>query len=153
MDVDPLLRLETSSSRISACDALINETKAKIWECQRKIFDLEEEMIRLREELGGHREMKKQIDRIRRKLTNTTSTIRRTPPEIIALFFTFSLWDEYGSFHAEWLLKLCSVSRLWRDTALSTPSLWRTLHIGFDRFSKRRSPVEASDLFTSALDR
>ncbi|KAH6908866.1 hypothetical protein BKA70DRAFT_1279031 [Coprinopsis sp. MPI-PUGE-AT-0042] len=172
MDIDPLLRpythgndplpnnlkpildaqLETSRTHIAACDTLISETKAKIWECQRRMLKLEEEMEGFREEMGRHKEKKDELDSIRRRLTNTTSPIRRIPPEIIASIIAFSAWDSFGTLQKGWLMNLCAVSTLWRGTGLSTPSLWRSLVVELDHFSNSRSPEEARVTFANALN-
>ncbi|KAH6908929.1 hypothetical protein BKA70DRAFT_1279124 [Coprinopsis sp. MPI-PUGE-AT-0042] len=58
--------------------------------------------------------------------------IRRVPPEIIAEVMFFATGDEYGwigSQDRQTFRNLRAVSKFWRETAFSTPALWRDFRI------------------------
>jgi hypothetical protein len=133
-------QLETSRSRISACEALISNAEEKAQECCRRMLALEEEMEGIKGEMNGHREKKEKLDEVRQKLVSTTSAIRRVPPEVIASIMWYSIWDDDGTVQNGWLIKLCCVSTLWRDTGFSTPVLWRSVNIGLGHHRSNSNP-------------
>ncbi|KAH6908938.1 hypothetical protein BKA70DRAFT_1479693 [Coprinopsis sp. MPI-PUGE-AT-0042] len=68
----------------------------------------------------------------------TVSALRRTPPEIVARIMAFAisgLEGSVGSSERSEFKNLRAVSRLWRQTALSTPYLWRSVALDPRDFS------------------
>ncbi|KAH6873503.1 hypothetical protein BKA70DRAFT_1482667 [Coprinopsis sp. MPI-PUGE-AT-0042] len=68
------------------------------------------------------------------------SAIRRIPAEVIAKILAFTLPTRdglLGRSGRSQFLKYRHVSKLWRATSLSTPSLWRGIDIGQEDFVRR----------------
>ncbi|KAH6908878.1 hypothetical protein BKA70DRAFT_1562361 [Coprinopsis sp. MPI-PUGE-AT-0042] len=108
-----------------------------------------EDVSTLQEELGRQKQAKIQHATMIQTLVSTVSVVRRLPPEILALIITFSVMDVPSRSQHLRLMRLCDVSQLWRNTALSTPSLWRYLPIDLERFEPRK---DAKALLNSTLD-
>ncbi|KAH6908877.1 hypothetical protein BKA70DRAFT_1279045 [Coprinopsis sp. MPI-PUGE-AT-0042] len=144
--------LEDVRSRIDACDVPIGRIEDEILDLRRRIGLLEGEVSTLQEELGRHTETKTRHTTMLQSLTGTVSAVRRLPAEIIAAIFTFSLWDGPSLFRPFRLMRLCKVSQMWRNTALSTPSFWRFFPFELDRFSRGRCHEPAKTLFITTLN-
>ncbi|KAH6908868.1 hypothetical protein BKA70DRAFT_1279035, partial [Coprinopsis sp. MPI-PUGE-AT-0042] len=134
-----------SRAHISTCDDRIGEAKGKIQL-------LEKEIEELRAEQGRQQERKNMDSAMISILASTVSVVRRLPPEIIASVVTISTWSDEGEVCQGWLVKLCKVSHLWRDTAISTPTLWRALCVNLDRLLTSPSPEQGKPSLSSALD-
>ncbi|KAH6908889.1 hypothetical protein BKA70DRAFT_1279064 [Coprinopsis sp. MPI-PUGE-AT-0042] len=117
----------------------------KIQRLEKEIEDLQLELQRQREERDGH-------NSAIRALASTASVVRRLPPEIIASILAFSAVAGRRGIGERYILNACAVSKLWRCTALSTPTLWRALHIHLDRFANGKSHDQAKLLLGSTLD-
>ncbi|KAH6908865.1 hypothetical protein BKA70DRAFT_1479535 [Coprinopsis sp. MPI-PUGE-AT-0042] len=144
--------LDAAKARISACNARIGEVKEGISNRLRRIKDLEMEVKDLQMELKQQTEARDGYNSAILRLVSTTSVVRQLPPEIIASVIGFSVGEGVIGFNERYLLDACGVSKLWRNTALSTPTLWKTLTVELDRFSNRRSHEQAKNIFKSTLD-
>ncbi|KAH6908909.1 hypothetical protein BKA70DRAFT_1479611 [Coprinopsis sp. MPI-PUGE-AT-0042] len=144
--------LEQVRKRVSACDALLGQIEERIADRQRKIQELEKEIKDVQVELRRQMEAKDGHTTALRLLSSTVSVVRRLPPEIVASIISFSVVEGWTGFSKRYLCNACAVSKLWRSTALSTPSLWRFLHVSLYRFSNGRSLDEARFLFSSSLN-
>ncbi|KAH6908960.1 hypothetical protein BKA70DRAFT_1400432 [Coprinopsis sp. MPI-PUGE-AT-0042] len=73
----------------------------------------------------------------------TLSPLRRVPAEVVATILAFALQTPGGLLgHSErrQFLQYRRVSKLWRATALSTPSLWRGVSVAFEDFAEVLHP-------------
>ncbi|KAH6908908.1 hypothetical protein BKA70DRAFT_1479607 [Coprinopsis sp. MPI-PUGE-AT-0042] len=150
--LQPILdtQLKAVTKHVSAWDARISETERQILERQQRIRALEEEIENFRRVKVLQTETRDGYIGTIQTLASTVSIVRRLPPEIITSIILLSI---LGDAHSErHLINICSVSRLWRSTAISTPSLWRSPVVELDNFSRGRSHNEARMLFTSHLD-
>ncbi|KAH6908869.1 hypothetical protein BKA70DRAFT_1279036, partial [Coprinopsis sp. MPI-PUGE-AT-0042] len=125
--------LEETRARVAACDANIRETQQKILARQTKIKALEKdaqgsdkEADELQEDLDDEMMTRKGHEATIRTLAGTVSVVRRLPPEIVASILKMATCDLDREYRGECLINLSAVSKLWRNTALSTPSLWRS---------------------------
>ncbi|KAH6908888.1 hypothetical protein BKA70DRAFT_1279062 [Coprinopsis sp. MPI-PUGE-AT-0042] len=163
LDIDPRLHLYTNSNdplpsklkpvldthldalrnRVSACDALIIEMEARILDRRCEIWDTEGEIEDIWMGLRRQREAKDALNTAIQTLEATASAVRRLPPEIVALIISFTVLEGWADFREQCLRNACAVSKLWRSTALSTPSFWRLLYFNLDRFSSGRSRDQA----------
>ncbi|KAJ7628359.1 hypothetical protein FB45DRAFT_36543 [Roridomyces roridus] len=107
---------------------------------------LEDEISRLQERLKVLSEERTSLHEYRRKNARVLSCLRRMPPEILCLIFSWTLpsSDDLAcwSFRSQvrnspWTLTW--VSRRWREIALSAPSLWSLVHVGGGQISRYRS--------------
>ncbi|KAH6908911.1 hypothetical protein BKA70DRAFT_254638 [Coprinopsis sp. MPI-PUGE-AT-0042] len=144
--------LDVVRHRVAACSANIRGMAEQIMDRQRKIRALEEEIETLRTELLHQKDVKDKHNATIRALAGTTSIVRRLPPEIVASIISFSVVEGWAGFSEQYLCNASAVSKLWRSTTLSTPSLWRFLSVSLDRFSNGRSRDQAWCLFSSTLD-
>ncbi|KAH6908910.1 hypothetical protein BKA70DRAFT_1279087 [Coprinopsis sp. MPI-PUGE-AT-0042] len=144
--------LGTLRNRVPACDALIGEIEEGIAGCQHKMREMEKQIEDLQMQLRRQMEARDELNASMQVLASTTSVVRRLPPEIVASIISFSVLEGWADFNERYLCNACAVSRLWRNTALSTPSLWRFLEISLYRFSKGRSIYEARLHFSNTLD-
>ncbi|KAH6908883.1 hypothetical protein BKA70DRAFT_1479570 [Coprinopsis sp. MPI-PUGE-AT-0042] len=155
VNLKPVLDKQLDAVRVqaNACDTCVNKGEDRIRGLQHKIQDLEREIADIREEQGRQVETKNNHNGLIQKLSSTTSAVRRLPSEIIASFISLSVWDDYGTFE-QWQLRwICKVSRLWRSSAISTPSLWRNLSVGLGgHFSRIQSRDEAKLHFANTLN-
>ncbi|KAH6908951.1 hypothetical protein BKA70DRAFT_255147 [Coprinopsis sp. MPI-PUGE-AT-0042] len=70
----------------------------------------------------------------------TLSALRRTPPEIIARIIAFAISDPkrfVGKAGRRTFQSVSTVCRLWRETAFSTPYLWRSVEVVEEDFPFR----------------
>ncbi|KAH6908871.1 hypothetical protein BKA70DRAFT_1400388 [Coprinopsis sp. MPI-PUGE-AT-0042] len=145
--------LEEGRARIAACDTHINEMERKIQALRQKIQALEQEVEGLQVELEGEMTTKRNHESWIRALTSTVSIVRRLPPEIVATIMKIAVGDiDLGHNREQRLLDLSAISKLWRSTALSTPSLWRSLRVELHRFSARRNRKQARLYLTRAVN-
>ncbi|KAH6908872.1 hypothetical protein BKA70DRAFT_1562356 [Coprinopsis sp. MPI-PUGE-AT-0042] len=138
--------LEEGRARVAACDVHIGET-------EEKIKALKKELAGLQVELEAEMTTKNNCEHSIRALTSTVSVLRRLPPEIVATIIKVAVYDLDLSHNREKrLLDLSTVSKLWRNTALSTPSLWRSLRADLRRFSSMRNRKQSRLYFTSTVN-
>ncbi|KAJ6530863.1 hypothetical protein DFH09DRAFT_1285013 [Mycena vulgaris] len=106
-----------------------------------RLASLETEISRLRDQLKQLEEEQTLLSRYRAQNQAILSPLRRTPPEVLAEMFSWTLpsvrdVQERRRFHmtdSPWLLT--HISRRWRAVAVSTPSLWSLLVIAWARQS------------------
>jgi F-box-like len=147
--------LEEVKMHVVAYNTLIDQIEAKMLEQEGKVGGVEKDVEALQAQLQQAKEVKDEHQTVVRALTGTTSIIRRIPPEIIASVIAHSMesglwwWD---SARGQRLCTASSVSRFWRRTALSTPSLWRRLVVDVAKISRRRKDQDALEILTRTLD-
>ncbi|KAH6908890.1 hypothetical protein BKA70DRAFT_254516 [Coprinopsis sp. MPI-PUGE-AT-0042] len=107
---------------------------------------------KLQEELGEQKKRRDTCQDTIQRLASTKSGIRRLPPEIIASIITILLRNVYPTLECPTYRSIRAVSKLWRRTAMSTPSLWRTLLVDLDRITTRRNRKEAKLFLNEQLD-
>ncbi|KAH6908885.1 hypothetical protein BKA70DRAFT_1479572 [Coprinopsis sp. MPI-PUGE-AT-0042] len=144
--------LEEARAHIAGCDARICTTREGILKRQAKINSLEKEIKDLKFRLEQEVMAKKKNESRIRTLASTVAAIRLLPPELIARIIHFAVVDLFREYRAHRLIVLSSVSRLWRNTTLSTPLFWRSLHVELHRFSAGRSREQARLYFTTAMN-
>lgn len=144
--------LEEAKKCVSACDALVSKLEAKILDRKRRIQLLEEEIEGPQSEILQEHKVKNENQTTIQTLRSTTSFIRCIPPEIVASIIEWLVILPHPECQHDAIRSACSVSKLWRDTALSAPSLWRSLYINLDTVAVGRSGEQAGMLLVSALD-
>ncbi|KAJ7609034.1 hypothetical protein FB45DRAFT_1127782 [Roridomyces roridus] len=117
------------SAEIAFIRAVVSDTGARLGY-------LDAEISRLRDRLEQLTSERTQLSEYHSQYVPILSPLRRLPTEVLAEIFLRTL----PSFHersgdisdtqrSPWTV--CQVSRRWRGIALSTPSLWTTVHIDF----------------------
>ncbi|KAH6908875.1 hypothetical protein BKA70DRAFT_1562358 [Coprinopsis sp. MPI-PUGE-AT-0042] len=145
------IQLEKLRTVISACDVRISQEEDRISECQRKIQALNENISSFQAEVECQVETKTRHGDMIRTLNGTVSVVRRLPPETIAAIFTWSP-QGFRILQKEPIIHLSAVSKQWRNTALTTPCLWRKIYVDVGHFAKGRSPEQARSLFSNTLN-
>ncbi|KAJ7587167.1 hypothetical protein C8J56DRAFT_1083542 [Mycena floridula] len=139
------------------------------------IIDVEEEVTRCSQEVSHLRAVIDEVENRQSEINHEISIhrsfmapIRRLPPELLALVFSFfctvDFWDcepfkskrnrMTGSLFREPFI-IATVCSHWRSIALSTPSLWSTIMLGGIFAERWRKDCEANalDVFGAALER
>ncbi|KAJ7155787.1 hypothetical protein C8R46DRAFT_433913 [Mycena filopes] len=94
-------------------------------------------MIAIDEEIALLHHKRQSLVRLRSQNSAIGSPLRRIPPEVLAEIFTWTLplvntlseRERFSSTDSPWFLTY--VSRSWRATAISTPSLWSVVAIAY----------------------
>lgn len=129
--------LHTNDPPSAADAALIRDflrlEEEEISECDERIYRLEEEI----ERLEAYRETVSNTAEAHRGML---SPFRRFPQELLSEIFIHCVPDAEESQHParDAPLLLCWVSQKWRQVALSTPTLWTSLHF-HDSFYEQKS--------------
>ncbi|KAH6908919.1 hypothetical protein BKA70DRAFT_1479658 [Coprinopsis sp. MPI-PUGE-AT-0042] len=144
--------LEEAKTRVTTCDACINQLEAQIQGRKREVQVLEKEVETLQMELQQQRDRRNGHDTTIQILASATSVVRKLPPEIVAEIIKFSVATDWMDFCGQHLRELCTVSQLWRRTAMSTPSLWRSLSVDLKTLSTGRTREQARLLLARALN-
>ncbi|KAH6873524.1 hypothetical protein BKA70DRAFT_1352816 [Coprinopsis sp. MPI-PUGE-AT-0042] len=95
------------------------------------MYALEHEIQRLQSVEGRIRGFQVSLKERRRQTKAILSPIRSVPPEVIGTIIAFAIIrsDGYvGREERKIFQRLRCISRVWRQTAFSTPELWRTIH-------------------------
>jgi F-box-like len=121
-----------------ACHQHYRRIGESIEEKESTIRALESQIKRLRVIQARILTTEKSITQRKTRHSATVSPFRRVPPEVIAKIMAFRINSDYGNFvqagGRKVFQNLRAVSRSWRQTALSTPSLWRRVGISGDDF-------------------
>ncbi|KAH6908956.1 hypothetical protein BKA70DRAFT_1279184, partial [Coprinopsis sp. MPI-PUGE-AT-0042] len=131
--------------------------------CKRERKVIEEAVLDQRARIRAMESEIERLEAVRRRLfstsesisatkasyTATLSAIRRIPPEIVARIISLAvtgIGGYAGKKERQQFRNLRAVSRLWRQTAFSTPHLWRSIQLfGNDfppTFSRCQNPQE-----------
>jgi F-box-like len=129
--------------------ALLEE---KIAERRQATLSLEGESSIIQRELEENQKRRGRYKEMIQVLTGTTSVIRRIPPEIIAAIIILMLSGVRVALENRAYASVCSISTLWRQTATSTPSLWRSLSLDLDRVPAWHHRTDAGPRLRDSLD-
>ncbi|KAH6908884.1 hypothetical protein BKA70DRAFT_1279057 [Coprinopsis sp. MPI-PUGE-AT-0042] len=150
----PVLEANLDALRkcVSACELVIGEIEEGIASRERQIREIGQEIEDLRIDLRHQREAKDEHITAIRTLESTGSVVRRVPPEIVASIIRHSIFKGRESFNERHLRNASAVSKLWRATALSTPSFWRFRSIRLGHLSNGRTRDQARLLLNNTLN-
>ncbi|KAH6873498.1 hypothetical protein BKA70DRAFT_1352780 [Coprinopsis sp. MPI-PUGE-AT-0042] len=118
--------------RISEMDHQLKSVEGQILDRKAQLDALRNEIEALTRTQKGLSLQRVQLQAKKIRYEQTLSPLRRVPPEVIAKILAFALRTRYGclnSFERQQFRDYRHVSKLWRATSLSTPSLWRGIHI------------------------
>ncbi|KAH6908902.1 hypothetical protein BKA70DRAFT_1426781 [Coprinopsis sp. MPI-PUGE-AT-0042] len=106
---------------------------------------LENEVERLEIVEEGLERTLDELEKKKVQYASTLSPIRRIPPEVVATIIHDGTMNASGCFGEEERLnfsRIRSTCGLWRQTAYSTPALWRGLAVDLDRLLDNHSAEE-----------
>ncbi|KAH6908965.1 hypothetical protein BKA70DRAFT_1279200 [Coprinopsis sp. MPI-PUGE-AT-0042] len=118
--------------RISEMDHQLKSIEGQILDRKAQLDALQNEIEALTRTQKGLSLQRVQLQAKKIRYEQTLSPLRRVPPEVIAKILAFALQTRYGClniFERQQFRDYRHVSKLWRATSLSTPSLWRGIHI------------------------
>ncbi|KAH6873544.1 hypothetical protein BKA70DRAFT_1413291 [Coprinopsis sp. MPI-PUGE-AT-0042] len=127
------------------CNCNYQRLEEAIEEKQSIIRALEDQIQRLEAVKTRIFTTRASLSQSKARYTATVSALRRIPPEVIANIIAFAIsgYDGFvGAEERQFFQKLRAVCRLWRQTALSTPYLWRCVGLGVCDFPPRRGHKE-----------
>jgi F-box-like len=96
------------------------------------INSLHREIDALSRVQGRYVKWQSALDAKRKRYMSSIAVVRHIPPEVVAKFIKYAIEDPDGFIHEgerHIFAQLRAVCRLWRQTSLSTPSLWRRVGV------------------------
>ncbi|KAH6908926.1 hypothetical protein BKA70DRAFT_1479675 [Coprinopsis sp. MPI-PUGE-AT-0042] len=132
-ELKPLL-----DEQLGMCDGYLDDAQRTILEVEDNIRALEETLHRLKEKRNDYHQRIEEFRATKASLHSCASVVRRVPAEIIAEIMQLAVnngaSESFGGERAVFLVLRC-VSKLWRRTAFSTPSLWKHVSLALSEFS------------------
>ncbi|KAJ6507761.1 hypothetical protein C8R47DRAFT_1099485 [Mycena vitilis] len=127
---EPLSSLTPSPSEAAAIQMAIEKADQNIWA-------IEEELERLKRALNAHSARRRELQEFELKQRSMLSALRKLPNELLVQIFLACREDTVLGvgelrFASSWIMtRVCG---LWREVAISTPSLWAVIDVS--RWSK-----------------
>ncbi|KAH6873531.1 hypothetical protein BKA70DRAFT_1352821, partial [Coprinopsis sp. MPI-PUGE-AT-0042] len=153
--------LSTILDQLDHCNQICKRTREVIEEAvldqRARILAMESEIERLEAVRRRLLSTSESISATKASYTATLSAICRIPPEIVARIISLAvtgIGGYAGKKERQQFRNLRAVSRLWRQTAFSTPHLWRSIQLFGNDFpptlSQRQNPQE-HDAYAQSL--
>ncbi|KAH6908925.1 hypothetical protein BKA70DRAFT_1426804 [Coprinopsis sp. MPI-PUGE-AT-0042] len=134
-------------------DKHIDSSQRTLFELEGKIRAFEKELEELKMKKDDEQHRLEGLRGTKAALRSSVSAVRRLPAEIIASIIQLAVnngaSDRFGGEKAAFMVLRC-VSKVWRRTAFSTPSLWKNVNLALSEFLGDHGEAK-SNLFT-ALD-